>query len=322
MNPETKTRIPVAFLVPVFLGLIASVSMALAVWPLLFIVPTVGKMAWLALMPVVFLLAWTGVAAILSQPFQRAIIPGKFPRRVDHAVYGPRRLYGLCWGALYYFTPIYYAVFSVPTLRKFAMWSFGYRGHPDVNIAPDAWLRDLPLLKFSQGVYVANKATIGTNICMADGNILVDKVTLGRGAMIGHMTMVAPGCAFGDHTEIGVGSGIGIRVRIGNKTRIGPTTTINHGAQIGSDVDVGTMSYIGVKAKVADGIKLPSGSNISEGADLKTQEDVRKYISSETELLHAERTRLEAVYGRRVQTASGPEPVTPQPFELKKALSK
>ena len=281
---DRKTPYPVAALVPTFLFLIYVVPVVAAFAPL-FVTSSLGvKLTLLTAAPITFLLTFAAVCAILSAPFQRAIVPGAFPRQVSHYVYGPRRLYGLCWGAVFYFTPAYYVVVSIPFLRKALFRAFGYRGHDDVSIAPDAWIRDLPLLSLGEGTYIANKATMGTNMCLSDGTIIVERIRTGKGTMVGHLVMVAPGCVLGDHVEVGPGSGVGVRARLGNGTRIGSYCLINHGARLGESVHVGAMSYVGRRAVIGDGVKLPSGSNIPDGAKILTQEDAAQYLSSETNI--------------------------------------
>lgn len=78
--------------------------------------------------------------------------------------YVDRRLYGLCWSCLYYFTPIYYLVLSIPILKHIVFRAFGYKGSLNITLYADTWIRDLPLLEIGKGVYIANKATIGTNM--------------------------------------------------------------------------------------------------------------------------------------------------------------
>jgi len=294
-----KTKYPVAFLVPFFIFLMASIPMGLAISPIIILDSTWMKIVAASLSPVIFVLSFTSIAGVLSLPFSPYIVSGKFPRDITDKVYGPRRMYGLCWGAVFYFTPVYYAFMSVPSLRTFMLRLFGYRGAKDIALAPDAWIRDLPLLKFEKGIYVANKATIGTNICLADGNIMVGAVTLKEKALVGHLSMVAPGTVIGKNSEVGVGSGIGIRVQIGDEVRVGPTTTLNHGCKIGNKANIGTKSYIGIRAIIGDGITLPPGSNIPDGAVIKTQSDVESYISSESRVLNQEKTRLENLFVSR-----------------------
>lgn len=279
-----STPYPVAPLIPIFAALICGSSSLAALAPLLLPMPLPAKLAWLAAAPLVFSATFVIACAMLSLPFQRSIHRGKFPRVLTHVVYGPRRLYGLCWGAVFY-SPAYYFFTSIPPARKALFWLFGYRGHPEVHIAPDAWIRDLPLLQLSEGTYVANKATLGTNICLADGTVLVDRIRTGKGAMIGHLAMIAPGCTIGAGAEIGVGCAIGIRVRIGENTRVSPTCSINHGARIGNSVVVGAKSYVGLGATIGDGIRLPSGSCIPDGAVVHSQEDVASYLGRGTALI-------------------------------------
>ncbi|HXH73948.1 MAG TPA: hypothetical protein VNJ08_03220 [Bacteriovoracaceae bacterium] len=294
-----KTKLPVAQLIPVVVLSLVMIPAALAVLPIFAFEPTWAKVLASAFAPVIFCLSYTFIAAVYSIPFHKSIMTGKFPRDITHAVYGPRRMYGLCWCAVFYFTPIYYAIMSLPTLRTSVFRLFGYKGHSNISIAPDAWIRDLPLLNLEAGIYVANKATIGTNICMANGNILVEQVTLREGSMVGHLAMIAPGCTLGKKSEVGVGGAIGIRVNIGEDVRIAPSVSINHGTQLHNKVHVGAKSYIGLKAVISEGIKLPGGSNIPDGARIKTQSDVTKYAHAEVRDLSDTKERLENILTSR-----------------------
>src|SRR5580704_8322470 len=60
--------------------------------------------------PFLYAVLFTLVAGLLSIPHQKGIIAGKFPRDVGHRVYFHRRLYGLCWTALFYFKPVYFLI--------------------------------------------------------------------------------------------------------------------------------------------------------------------------------------------------------------------
>ena len=241
------------------------------------------KLAFLALAPITGAVAFVLVAGLLSRIGRRAIVPGKFPRRLSHAVYGPRRLYGLCWTAVYYAGPIYQLILMLPPLRSLMLWLFGYRGSTDVTFYADTWLRDLPLLDIGRGAYLSNKSTIGTNICLQNGDILVDRITIGDRAMVGHLVMLAPGCIIGADAEVGVGVAFGIKAQLGAKSRIGPSCTINHGARIGDGVEIGTMAYIGVGARIADGLRIPEGAIIPSRAVVTTQLDVEKYAVRSTQ---------------------------------------
>ena len=52
------------------------------------------------------------VAGLLSTPFHGAIRVGKLPRDLRDPAYRARRLYGLCFTAVYYFTPVYWPDFD------------------------------------------------------------------------------------------------------------------------------------------------------------------------------------------------------------------
>ncbi len=197
------------------------------------------------------------VAGLLSQPHQCGIIPGTFPRQLSHPIYFHRRLYGLCWTALYYCTPVYHLVLALPWLKTLTLRLFGYRGSLDVTLYPDTWIRDLPLLRLGAGVYVANRATLGTNMVLHNGRIVVDTITLEENVLVGHLSMIGPGVQIAAGTEVGAACGIGYKTRIGVGSTIGAMTGIDHGVRIGAHVRIGARSAIGRRATLADGVVLP-----------------------------------------------------------------
>ena len=223
-----------------------------------------ARAAFLVLSPLLYALGFVLVAGIASRPFHRSIVPGSFARDLATKAYRGRRYYGLCWTAVFYFTPIYWMFLTVPALKRLLFRLFGYRGTMNFVVYPDTWIRDLPLLEFGEGAYVANKATLGTNVCLNDGTILVDRIALGRGTMVGHMSMLAPGVVMEEGSEVGVGVALGMRVHleagvsVGGCCDIGHLTRMEAGSSTGTSVDIGAGSRIGPKVHVPGGIFVPS----------------------------------------------------------------
>lgn len=122
-------------------------------------------------MPLIFLITFPLLAGCVSLIGQKGIIKGIFPRKPFHPIYLLRRIYGACWTQFFYFKPVYAFALAIPALRNSIFRLFGYRGSSEIVIYPDTWIRDLPLLKIGKGSYISNRATIGTNICLSDGNI-------------------------------------------------------------------------------------------------------------------------------------------------------
>ena len=123
--------------------IIVVVPFTLALAPLVLASTAGGRIAGLALAAVLYPLAYLLTCGLLSRPFWSAIKPGRFPRSLSHPVYFGRRLYGLCWTAVYY-SPFYWLYLSVPTLKWLTFRLFGYRGQMDFTLYPDTWIRDLP----------------------------------------------------------------------------------------------------------------------------------------------------------------------------------
>ena len=218
-----------------------------------------------AFAPLIYALTFVIVAGLLSLPHQKGIVAGKFPRKITHPVYRNRRLYGLCWTALYYCKPIYYLCVTVPALKALTFRLFGYRGSMEFTVYADTWIRDLPLLHFYPGVYLGNRATLGSNQCFGRDHILVDHITLEDGAVLGHLGMISPGVHIGKAAEIGVGAAVGLRATIGAGAAVGPCSGIGHGVKVGNRAEIGAMSYIGNKSSIGDRFVIPAGTVVARG---------------------------------------------------------
>ena len=213
--------------------------------------------------PIVWTLVFVTTSGALSLPHQFAVTSGKVRRDVNNRLYFHRRLYGLCWTAVYYNKPIYYVCLTVPLLKRIVFRLFGYRGSMNFTIYPDTWIRDLPLLKFEDGVYVSNRATLGTNMVLSSGFLLVGEIKLRAKALVGHLAMLAPGVVLEQGAEVAVGCAIGIKTVLEEGAFIAPCCTIEHGVRIGRKAVVGSHSYVGSASKVCEGVKLPGGAVIA-----------------------------------------------------------
>ena len=279
-----KNSLPFLIISFIWLG---SLSVALA--PYFFLAQNTDsqllKYALLIAAAPLFILSFVLISGLLSQFAQKGIVRGIFPRKPFHPVYFLRRVYGACWTQLFYFKPIYSVVLAIPILKTLTFRLFGYKADStNFVVYPDTWIRDLPMLNIGEGAYLSNRATIGTNLCLSDGNILVDHIIIGKNSLIGHLAMIAP-CFIGEKTEVGVNVGIGIRTKIGSNVKVGPRSCICHGTRINDGVEIGAMSEIGTRVVIGENIKLPNSTSIPNGAVILDQSDVAKYISAETNLL-------------------------------------
>jgi carbonic anhydrase/acetyltransferase-like protein (isoleucine patch superfamily) len=262
--------------VPLYLVIITGIPTALAVLPFASARSNGQRAFAVVAAPALFIVAYALTAGLLSRLTKTALIAGRFPRDLGHPVYGPRRLYALCWTAIYYCPPVYHAILAVPTLKRIVFRLFGYRGSLDVTLYPDTWVRDLPILDLGPGAYLSNRSTIGTNMCLISGDVLVAPIRIGANAMVGHLSMLAPGVVLGESVEIGVGAAIGLNVSIGKRSRVGPLVSVHHGATIGIGCDIGVSSYIGLKAVIGDRLTIPAGSVVPPRTVLRTREDVAR----------------------------------------------
>lgn len=262
-------------------------SLCLASLPVLFFSDSslAVRLASIAVAAPIFGLSFLFLAGLLSFPAHKKIIRGRFPRQNFHKVYFWRRIYGCCWTTVFYFKPLYSVYLAIPILRKTLFRLFGYKGGLNFVVYPDTWIRDLPLLSFGEGAYCSNRSTIGSNMCLQDGTILVDKIQVGEKAVVGHLTMLAPGVKVEKNADLGVGVALGIRCRMKEGSRIGAGSSINHGTIFGARSEIGGHSHVGLRVEIADDIKIPAGANLPAGAILATQADVDKYLSSENQIL-------------------------------------
>lgn len=285
-NTTSRGRAAVTrMLVPIYLALITGLPLVAAG----LVAATATSVSWgvfaLLLMPAVYAAGYVLTAGLLARLTRASIVPGRYPRALGHRVYGPRRLYALCWTALYYCGPLYHAVLAIPLAKRVVFRLFGYRGSLDFQTYPDTWLRDLPLLSIGKGAYLSNKATISPNMCLKNGKIIVLPVSIGAGTMIGHLTMVAPGADIGADCEIGVGAAIGINVCIGAHSLVGPEVVLDHDSVVGERCVIGTRAYVGRKTVLRAGLRVPPGAVVPGNLVLSSQDDVDTAIAGGGALL-------------------------------------
>lgn len=246
--------------------------------------------------PIIFVFTFITVAGLLSRLAQRGIVAGTFPREAFHKVYFLRRVFGICWTQVYYFKPLYAIALGIPALKTYLLRIFGYKYNTQFIVYPDTWIRDLPVLKFGQGVYLSNRATIGTNICLKSGDILVDSIEVDDKGLVGHLAVLAPGVKIGKGVEVGVSATIAIRTKLLDQSKINPCCMINHAVVVGENTQIGTMSYVGMKSILGPNLTVPAGANIPAGSVINTQTEMDSYYHSETKKLDDHVIKLRALF--------------------------
>lgn len=288
----------ISYLIPFYYFMIYGTALATAAAPVIYAPEKWMQLTALVFSPVLFTCTFILVAGLLSMTGRHGVKPGSFPRDLKDKVYGPRRLYGACWTSVFYLTPVYFLALTIPPLKKMLFRLFGYRGSMDFVVYPDSWIRDLPCLLFEDGAYIANKCTLGTNICLANGTILVDRIKIGKRAMVGHMAIIGAGSKLRDGVEVGVSAGIGIRCELKSNAKVMPCSVVNHGVIVGENTSLGMHSFIGLRAQIGPNIIIPAGGHVPAGAVLKDQAEADALFSHENENLQdirkASIERLEA----------------------------
>ena len=226
----------------------------------------------------VYVLAVLAILGAIGFATSRSIRPGIFARDLGDPVYFGRRVYGCAWNCLYYFSPIYAACLAIGPLRWWVFRSFGYKGTLDFVIQPDTWIRDLPLLSFGKGAYLANKATLGTNVVLRSGYILVGRIRVGCRSAVGHGAALGPGVVVGDMSEIGVHTQVGVDTVIGSSVRIESACSISHKVTIEDRVSIGGRSCLGPGVVVCSGERLPVNSfrrrrDVARGDVIESEQD-------------------------------------------------
>lgn len=231
-----------------------------------------------------FIYAWTYllICGLFSMPYHKYIIAGSIPRDLSNPRYRGRRVYGLCWTFIYYNKPLYHLYLSSPLMKHCLFRLFGYKGQMNFTIYPDAWIRDLPLLDFGVGSYIANRCTLGTNVALTNGDILVGPIHVGDGATVGHLALVGLGTSIGAGSELSIGTDVGLKNAIGKNVVVSPASVVGHKTTIGNNVHLGQSSYVGNGVTIESGLRVPPGANIGARAVLKTREDIATYFSSQT----------------------------------------
>lgn len=272
-------------MLPLVVALIVIVPPTLALAPAFAMPETWMAMAWLPCALPVYLVSFVLTAGLLSRIGKPAIVPGVFPRSPSHPVYKFRRIYGTCWTTLYYAKWLYWVVLTLAPLKRLAFRLYGYQGPVAFTNYPDTWIRDLPLLRLGQGAYLANRATIGTNMCLSDGTILVDKIEIGEAALVGHLALIGPGSTLAARAEVGTRGIVGLKAKIGEGAVVGPDATIGHKATIGKGAKIGHSAYVGSRAVLGEGVEIPPALVVLGESRIETQADADRLRDQQIERL-------------------------------------
>lgn len=265
-------------LAPIYLAVILGLPGVLAAAPLLLVDGGAGRCLFVLLAGPTYAVGYGLTAATIASRYRDSIVPGTFERDLGCERYRARRLYGLCWTSVFYARPIYHLFLCVPVLKRALFRLFGLRSSLEFTAYPDTWIRDLPLLDLGRGAYLSNRATLGTNVVLANGGILVDRVEIGDGALVGHLCMVGPGSSVGRGAELGVGTAVGFRTTIGARARIGPQVSLEHGVHVGEEASIGTRSWVGSGSRIGPGVVVPPATMIPARTDVRTQEDLERFL--------------------------------------------
>lgn len=240
------------------------------------------KLVLLGLAPIQFSVLYVLIAGLLSFPFQKAIVSGIFPRDLGILVYVGRRAYGACLSMVLNFTILYHFILSFYFLKVLFFRIFGYQGE-SVNFTtyPDAWIRDIPLLTLGNGAYIANQSTLGTNICLTDGNIMVGRIKIGDDTQLGRLCIIGPGARVGANCETGVKTTIGLRTRLSDQVKMAACATFNHDCTINPKAEIREMTYLGMDCEIGEGVVVPAGSFIETGTKIQNQEEMDKIFSQQ-----------------------------------------
>lgn len=188
---------------------------------------------------------------------------GRFERTVDNPTYKSRVLYTKELRSYVYNPALMNTILLEKELKALFFRTFGYQGQLDFTIYPYAWLRDLPLLDFGKGAYLADNIILGTNQVSVDQKLIsVGPIKIGARTIIDQNVGIGYKTTIGDDCTIGFRSSIGIKCQISNSVHIGSISTIGHGTHLGKNVVVENNCFIGDLCVVEDNIKIPFGSNI------------------------------------------------------------
>lgn len=231
-----------------------------------------GPLAWAAA-PAVYVLTLLALAIAAARPVVGKIRPGRFRRTPQDRDYLARRLYGAAWTSLYYCKPVLAFLLGVPLLRTAMLRGFGYRGSARITLYPDSWTRDLALLDFGDDVYIANRATLGTNVVSGD-RIVVGGIRLGARTVIGHLAIVGGGLVTGEDVEVGPGAAVGFQTSLGDGVRIGGRAVVGHRTRIGDGTCLGLGVHVGERCRIGANLRVPDGAVIPAGSRLSTQAEV------------------------------------------------
>jgi acetyltransferase-like isoleucine patch superfamily enzyme len=149
--------------------------------------------------------------------------------------------------------PLRTVLFNVNVLRFLALRALGARVAFTANASNDVDLLDPSLLEVGPGATLGSRCLISCHY-VHEGNLVLGRIRVGPGALVGAQAILAPG--------VTLGAGVELQVR----AQLGPDVIVEEGAVIGAGASLEGGNHVGARARVAKLAWLPRGVRVEPRA--------------------------------------------------------
>ncbi len=192
-----------------------------------------------------------------------AIRPGFVPRAPGHPFYEAYRRYMREVEPILEDPERLAAILGDDRLTSEVFRLFGYRGDLDFTLAPDAWIRDLPLLVIGSGAYIGAGVVLGTGQMTLDGlGVALAPIAVGRRSCLNPGAILEGGAVVGYGAWVGAGAQIGADCHISDQAQIGEGARLGRDCVVGHGAVVGHSCRLGAGAVVDPGVTVPAATQL------------------------------------------------------------
>jgi len=162
-----------------------------------------------------------------------------------------------------FFPGIKWVIFSSNVLRFLALRALGAHVAFNSSFSADVDVLDPSLLTVEPGAIIGMRCVLAGHFVQS-GELLLDRVHVGRGALLAGEVIALPGVRIGERALVKGRASISIDVHVGERASVGACTAIDAHVRIGKGARVGNGCIIGPRTEIPDGANIAWGTRFGD----------------------------------------------------------
>lgn len=212
---------------------------------------------------------WT---ALLGLAVVHRLVPASPSGVYRSADAGTTRWAVKAWAPAIYLTLFQRLFFQSRAFGSLVLRAFGARLGRGVWVSSRTIVREPHRVAIGDRTIVGEFAHLACSLQPRPGALVIDRISIGRDALIGAYSVIGPGTSVGNDCVLGHAVILGPGAQVGDAVKIGAGCRIYGDVHIGAGTRIGKACTIFTGTRISPGTRLPDGSVVAGGRQREAQE--------------------------------------------------